>query len=184
MLHSLDETLRSIHQATFPLTQRGEQVSELSRADVAIAVLVKVTQALNEVLGRVCAAVLADGLQDRQEHVKADPLICKHINQGTQHRRNQGQQWHGRNQGGESAQSCAIQLYTHARGTTSQQSINSQELRSQACTFTAWLTGGNKVLYQASELQPANTLRPLVSTHGQKTEKANCAKRLWYPLCC
>lgn len=56
-------------------TQRGEQVSELSRADVAIAVLVKVAQALNEVLGRVCAAVLADGLQDRQEHVKADPLI-------------------------------------------------------------------------------------------------------------
>lgn len=32
-------------------------------------------QAFNEVLGRVCATVLADRLQDWQEHVETDPFI-------------------------------------------------------------------------------------------------------------
>lgn len=55
----------------------SHEVSELSRRDVAIAILVKVAKTLNEVIGSVNRALTGDGLHDRQEHLKADPLIWK-----------------------------------------------------------------------------------------------------------
>lgn len=53
----------------------SHEVSELSRRDVAIAILVKVAKTLNEVIGSVNRALTGDGLHDGQEHLKADPLI-------------------------------------------------------------------------------------------------------------
>ena len=50
---------------------------ELGRGDVAVAVLVEVAQALDEVFGRVGRAVLADGLQDGQEDLEVDALLCE-----------------------------------------------------------------------------------------------------------
>jgi hypothetical protein len=51
-------------------------VTQLSRRNEAVAILVKVPQPLDEVLGSVTAPVLADCLIDRQENFKADPVIC------------------------------------------------------------------------------------------------------------
>lgn len=50
-------------------------MAELSRGDVAIAILVEVTQALDEVICGVDWALTGDGLHDGQEHLEADALI-------------------------------------------------------------------------------------------------------------
>lgn len=50
-------------------------MAELGRGDVPIAILVKVTQAFNEVICSVNWALTGDGLHDGQEHLEADALI-------------------------------------------------------------------------------------------------------------
>lgn len=57
------------------LSQVCHEVSEFSRRDVAVAILIKMTESLNEVICCINRALAGDGLHDWQEHFKADPLI-------------------------------------------------------------------------------------------------------------
>ena len=58
-------------------TEGGEQVAQLGRRDVAIALLVEVTQTLDEVVGGVGRLLLCDSLHDGQEHLEVDPVLCR-----------------------------------------------------------------------------------------------------------
>ena len=57
------------------ITQVGHQMPQLSGGDVAIAILVEMTQTLDEVVSSVDRSLTADSLHDGQEHLKAYPLI-------------------------------------------------------------------------------------------------------------
>ncbi len=52
-------------------------MSEFRRTDGAVLLLVEDAEPLDEVLQGRRVAVLAHRLQDRQEHLKADPELCK-----------------------------------------------------------------------------------------------------------
>jgi len=57
------------------LAQVSEQVPQLGGGDVAVAVLVEVSEALDEVVGGVAGAVARDAVQDGQEHLEGDALL-------------------------------------------------------------------------------------------------------------
>lgn len=52
-------------------------MSEFGRADGPVLFLVEDAEALHEVLERRGVAVLADRLQDGQEHLETDAVVCK-----------------------------------------------------------------------------------------------------------
>ena len=56
-------------------TEVSHQMTEFSRGNVAIAVLVEVTETLDEVIGGIDRALARDGLQDWQEDFEANPLL-------------------------------------------------------------------------------------------------------------
>ena len=49
---------------------------QFSGRDVAVAVLVKVSETFDKVFGSVSRTVLGNGLQDGQEDLKVDSLLC------------------------------------------------------------------------------------------------------------
>lgn len=55
--------------------ERGQQVAQLGRGDVATGVLVEVTQSLDEIVGRVSRPGLRNSLVDGQEDLERNALI-------------------------------------------------------------------------------------------------------------
>ena len=54
----------------------SEEVPEFGGRDVAVAILVEVPEPLDEVVGSVGVGLPRDGLQDGQEHLETDALLC------------------------------------------------------------------------------------------------------------
>lgn len=57
------------------LAERGQQVAQLGRGDVATGVLVEVTQSLDEVVGSISRPGLRNSLVDGQEDLERNALI-------------------------------------------------------------------------------------------------------------
>ena len=62
------------------LPQRGKEVSQLSRADEPVAVLVEMPQSLNEVIASISGSPGADRLHDRKKLLEGDSIICSVLN--------------------------------------------------------------------------------------------------------
>lgn len=69
------------------LAERGEQVSQLGRRDVAAGVFVEVAQPLDEVVGGVAGTGFRDRMVDGEEDLERNSLVCLELVRGFFHLR-------------------------------------------------------------------------------------------------